>query len=254
MLKRTVSVIAISFVSLLCLSTQALAQSPVNIGVAAGYPKGSGKFSIVVKDTPNTKLELYVNDKNPTKATVNNKDWATFNSVKLSGTGKLSFTKVVSGKQKPINYTRRYTVTNGKVSFSGYTKTVVASTPSPAKTTTTAKTTTPTPTPTPAPAAPKVLLNLSGNGIENSAPFMVTESQLTVTYSYDCSAEGGNGNFIADLLYGDQSSSNSDDQSIANALSNGATNVTTTIYPADPGNQYHLSVNSECSWTVTVTT
>jgi|GEM_PF-4958994 hypothetical protein len=118
--------------------------------------------------------------------------------------------------------------------------------------------TTPTPapakaaTPAPAPAAPKTLLTLSGNGIENSAPFMVTQSKLTVIYSYDCSSQDGSGNFIADLEYGNQSSLNSDDQSIANALSSGATNVTTTIYPQDPGHDYYLAVNSECNWTVTV--
>jgi hypothetical protein len=128
------------------------------------------------------------------------------------------------------------------------TNTVVATTPTPKPTTAPVKTV----TPTPAAPKPKVLLNLSGNGIENSPPFLVTESQLTVTYSYDCSADGGTGNFIADLEYGNQSSLNSDDQSIANALGSGATNVATTIYPADPGNQYYLSVNSECSWTVTV--
>jgi hypothetical protein len=81
---------------------------------------------------------------------------------------------------------------------------------------------------------------------------MVTESQLTVVYSYDCSSQGGSGNFVADLEYGNQSSSNSDDQTIANALGSGATNVTTTIYPQDPGHDYYLAVNSECNWTVTI--
>ena len=56
----------------------------------------------------------------------------------------------------------------------------------------------------PAPATPKVLLSLSGSGIENSPPFLVTESQLTVHYTYDCSGQGGDGNFIADLLSGNQ--------------------------------------------------
>lgn len=134
--------------------------------------------------------------------------------------------------------------------------TTPATTPKPAPKATTTKSTTSTTTTkttsSPAPAAPKVLLSLSGNGIENSSPFLVTESQLTVTYSYDCSSQGGNGNFIADLEYGNQSSLSGDDQSIANALGAGATNVTTTIYPADPGKDYYLAVNSECSWTVTV--
>ena len=120
-------------------------------------------------------------------------------------------------------------------------------------TVTTVKKTTLPPKPTPKPAAtPTVLLNLSGSGIENSAPFLVSKSQLTVTYTYDCSAYGDSGNFIADLEYGNQSSLNSDDQSIANTIGNGAS-ATTTIYPQYPGKDYYLSVNSECDWTVKVT-
>ena len=104
-----------------------------------------------------------------------------------------------------------------------------------------------------APAAPRVLLSLSGSGIENSPPFLVTESQLTVHYTYDCSGQGGDGNFIADLLSGNQSSFGSDDQSIANALGVGGS-ATTTIYPTNTGSDYHLAVNSECNWGVVVST
>jgi hypothetical protein len=103
----------------------------------------------------------------------------------------------------------------------------------------------------PNPAPPQVLLSLSGSGIESSSPFLVTENQLTVIYSYNCAAFGSVGNFIADLLSGNQASLGYDDQVIANALGPGGT-VTTTIYPQDPGTDYHLAVNSECSWSVTV--
>lgn len=105
--------------------------------------------------------------------------------------------------------------------------------------------------PSEVPVPPKVLLNFSGNGIENSAPFLVDSSQVTVTYSFNCSSFGGSGNFIADLEYGNQSSLNSDDQSIANALAPSG-QATTTVYPQDPGNDYYVAVNSECSWTVEV--
>ncbi len=94
---------------------------------------------------------------------------------------------------------------------------------------------------------------MSGSGIQNSAPVLVTQGHLTVKYSYDCSAFGGPGNFIADLLSGNQSSLNSDDQTIANALGSGGS-ATTAIYPQNTGSDYHLSVNSECNWTVTVKT
>ncbi|MGC1783606.1 MAG: DUF732 domain-containing protein [Acidobacteriaceae bacterium] len=105
--------------------------------------------------------------------------------------------------------------------------------------------------PSEVPVPPQVLLSFSGNGIENSAPFLVNSSQVTVTYSFNCASFGGSGNFIADLEYGNQSSLNSDDQSIANALAPSG-QTTTTVYPQDPGNDYYVAVNSECSWTIKV--
>jgi hypothetical protein len=100
------------------------------------------------------------------------------------------------------------------------------------------------------PVPPKVLLNFSGSGIENSAPFTVG-SQETVNYSFNCSSFGQSGNFAADLEYGNQASLNSDDQPIANQLAPSG-QATTTVYPQDPGQQYYVSVDSECSWTVQV--
>jgi hypothetical protein len=102
------------------------------------------------------------------------------------------------------------------------------------------------------PKPPVVLIRLSGNGIENSPPVVVNSGTLTVKYSYDCSSAGGSGNFIADLQTPDQASLSSDDQSIANALGAGGS-ATTTIYPQDVGSKYYLAVNSECNWSVTVT-
>jgi hypothetical protein len=100
-------------------------------------------------------------------------------------------------------------------------------------------------------ARSSVLLRMSGSGIQNSAPFLVTSGTLTVRYSYDCSSSGGSGNFVADLETGNQSSLSSDDQSIANALGTGGS-ATTTVYPQDTGSDYHLAVDSECDWSVTV--
>jgi hypothetical protein len=101
--------------------------------------------------------------------------------------------------------------------------------------------------------APKkrVLIRFTGSGIENSAPFNVGSSPLTVHYSFNCAAMGQAGNFIADLLYGNQAGLNSDDQSIANDLATSGAQ-TTTVYPQDAGKDYHLAVNSECSWRIRV--
>jgi hypothetical protein len=104
----------------------------------------------------------------------------------------------------------------------------------------------------PPPAPPRVLIRFDGSGIRNSPPFNVGSGALTVHYSFDCAAFGSSGNFVADLLYGNQSSFSSDDQPIANALA-ASGSTTTTVYPQDPGRDYYLSVDSECSWKIKVT-
>lgn len=97
-----------------------------------------------------------------------------------------------------------------------------------------------------------VLFTFSGSGIRNSASFTVNSPAVTARYSYDCSAFGGSGNFIADLVSGRPDSGNYDDQSIANELGSGGGQIT-TVYPQDQGATYHLEVNSECSWSITLT-
>jgi hypothetical protein len=108
----------------------------------------------------------------------------------------------------------------------------------------------PSPSPRPRPTSARVLYTLSGNGIKNSPAFTVSGT-VTVSYSYSNCDGGGSGNFIADLETSDQSSFNSDDQSIANALGSSG-HDTTTVYPSDPGKPYHLAINSECDFTITV--
>lgn len=103
-----------------------------------------------------------------------------------------------------------------------------------------------------APATGAVLFKFSGSGIRNSAPFKVTGSAVKARYTYDCAAFGGQGNFIADLVSGTPGSFSYDDQSIADALGRHGSQ-TTTVYPADQGSDYHLEVNSECSWSITLT-
>jgi hypothetical protein len=114
-----------------------------------------------------------------------------------------------------------------------------------------ATTSAPAPTHKAQPSAPLVLIKMSGNGEGSSAPFLVSTSTVTATYTYDCSAFGQSGNFVADMVNGNQASLNSDDQSIANALGTGGS-ATATLYPTNVGQDYHLTVNSECTWTVTL--
>ena len=101
-------------------------------------------------------------------------------------------------------------------------------------------------------ASSGVLISFSGSGIRNSAPFVVNSSTVTARYSYDCSAFGTSGNFIASMVSGSPSYGTYDDQTIANALGSGGSQ-TSTVYPQDQGTSYHLEVNSECSWSITLT-
>lgn len=93
-------------------------------------------------------------------------------------------------------------------------------------------------------AQPTVLLDLSGNGAQQTQPFTTT-GDWTVTYTYDCSDYGSAGNFQFDVDNTD-GSTNNDNGANELATSGGATD-----YYYDAG-QHYLSINSECDWHVTV--
>ena len=99
--------------------------------------------------------------------------------------------------------------------------------------------------------AGKLLLHMAGNGIRNSAPFLVTSSAVKVRYTFNCASQGSAGNFIADLESGDQAALNSDDQPVANDLAMRG-HQTTDVYPQMQGHRYYLAINSECAWSITV--
>ena len=153
-----------------------------------------------------------------------------------------------ANKSKP---TPASTVTVTAAAAAAPTVTVTARAAAAAPTVTVTATATPAAAPHTAPAS-NVLITFSGSGIRNSAPFVVNSSAVTAHYSYSCSAFGSSGNFIADLVSGSPSSGSYDDQSIANQLGTGGSQ-TTTVYPQDVGSTYHLEVNSECSWSITLT-
>lgn len=100
--------------------------------------------------------------------------------------------------------------------------------------------------------ASNVIYTFSGNGSKNSPQFLVPSSNVSVKYTYDCTAYGMQGNFIAHMIGGNPSNGMDDYLPIANDLTKGGTQ-TTTIYPRDAGYKYHLEVISECSWTLTLT-
>jgi hypothetical protein len=97
-----------------------------------------------------------------------------------------------------------------------------------------------------APAAParKVVLQASGNGIKSTRQFTVG-GEWSLKYSYDCASFGSAGNFQVSEQGGDN-----DGLPLANALAKKGADVT---YQHSDAGTHSLSINSECSWTVTVT-
>lgn len=147
-------------VAVLFSSPQVSAASTTNFRINGIYLKDKtlSKFDIVVNYTKDTRLTLYVNDKKATAAAVNNDGWATFRRVKLTGSGKLSFTKEVikNGKkaQQPINYSKKFEVQATKITLSDFPKPAAkTSTPTVTQPKTTAPAPQPVATPAPQPAA-----------------------------------------------------------------------------------------------------
>ena len=91
-----------------------------------------------------------------------------------------------------------------------------------------------------APPAPAVVLSISGSGEQTTQGFS-TGPNWGVTYSYNCSALGMQGNFIV-----------SDENGIPLVNELGTSGSATTYEHSDPGRHY-LQVESECSWTIQVT-
>lgn len=108
----------LAILSVLSLSSNVFAASNSAFYVNNAYFKDNGKYDIVVYDSNRETLRLYVNDKNPVKAKVNKKGWATFQKVKLSGQSKLSFAKRVKLKYVPLSYVKYISVDSKKVKLS----------------------------------------------------------------------------------------------------------------------------------------
>jgi hypothetical protein len=106
---------------------------------------------------------------------------------------------------------------------------------------TTHPTAAPTAKPTAAPVVPVVLMQDAGSGTKSTTPFTAPQ-HWTLKYSYDCSGFGYNGNFQVFLFQGSIMMG-----VLANDLGPGKSTVT-DIYAG--GSNLHLTINSECSWSV----
>jgi hypothetical protein len=95
-----------------------------------------------------------------------------------------------------------------------------------------------------------VPVQASGSGNLTTESFMVSDSTLNVTYSYDCSQTGGSG-FTADLISGTSVSQGSDDENIASE-SGTSDQETVSVSPQDAPGSYFLQVQSPCDWQIVV--
>ena len=109
----------------------------------------------------------------------------------------------------------------------------------------TAKPATPTPAPPTPPPGPQIMMQQQGSGIANSTEFNAP-SHWKLSYSYDCSNFGFNGNFQVFLYQGSRPVG-----ILANDLGKGESK-STDVYQG--GDHLHLQMNSECSWSVKATT
>jgi hypothetical protein len=100
-----------------------------------------------------------------------------------------------------------------------------------------------------APAAPpaaakSVVLQTSGEGEKTTKQFTVADN-WSVKYTYDCASLGFKGNFVISEDGGELSG-----LPIVNELGDKGSDTT---YKHDDAGQRSLEINSECSWSVTVT-
>ncbi|MBO0727704.1 MAG: hypothetical protein J2P57_00510 [Acidimicrobiaceae bacterium] len=93
-----------------------------------------------------------------------------------------------------------------------------------------------------APPAPKTLLDLSGSGAKASAPFQAP-SHWTLSYSYDCSSFGYQGNFQVTVM-------DNSGVPVAFPVNELGTSGQSQSDVYNSG-QLHIEVNSECDWHVT---
>jgi hypothetical protein len=177
-LKRTNTGLTALLLALVMLSGHVSAQGGPRAHVASAYHKTGNHYNVVVKGVSGDKLDLYVNDQHPpTTATVNKQGWATFNGVKLNGSGKISFTRVITRQNKStyqqrINFHEQYAISNGQVTFKypqpPAPKPTAITTPAPTPTPVSPPTpvTTPSPTPIPTPTQSCSPLTNGGNCYE----------------------------------------------------------------------------------------
>lgn len=98
---------------------------------------------------------------------------------------------------------------------------------------------------TPPPAVPQQLLDITGSGTKTTQKFTAA-GDWDMAWSYDCSSFGYQGNFIVTPTGEDNN------PSLANQSVNQLGKSGHDVEHYHHGGTYYLSINSECSWHVTV--
>jgi hypothetical protein len=93
-------------------------------------------------------------------------------------------------------------------------------------------------------ADPQVVATFSGSGQESTSRFTVSAT-WKLSYSFNCASFGGSGNFIVFEDGGKDLGGVT-----VNEL---ATSKSGTIWAYDDAGPHYLEIDSECSWSVTVT-
>ena len=90
----------------------------------------------------------------------------------------------------------------------------------------------------------KILLDIDGNGTKTTEKFTTQGDDWDLSYTYDCSKFGYEGNFMVDVKGGDGSPT----EMMVNQMGKKAGD--TDHYHT--GGTFYLEVNSECHWHITV--
>jgi hypothetical protein len=97
------------------------------------------------------------------------------------------------------------------------------------------------------PTTMEVLLTFEGSGSKSSGPFTASGDSVTLAYTYDCSGPGSSGRFDAALY---------DRNGVAITLVGGSAmsgGDTAPEYISNTAPPYHVEVNSDCAWAISVT-
>lgn len=114
----------------------------------------------------------------------------------------------------------------------------------PAATPSAAATSTPTPSAAPVAVTSRTIARFTGSGIENTPKFVIGgDGTWKLDWTYNCSSDGGSGNFIV--------GEDQDDPNGVNVNELGPGGHGSTWAYNDAGSHY-LAINSECDWTVKV--